>query len=60
MISALETCPSHWRGPVGIIVGLPYSLGVVVFAGLGYYIREWRYLYLATSLPAVLLLPAAW
>ena len=57
---ALETCPEKFRGPIGMGVGLPYSLGVAVFAGLGVFLRDWRHLYIATSFPALLLIPVAW
>ena len=56
----METCPGRFRGPVGMFVGLPYSLGVIVFAGLGVFLRDWRHLYMATSFPALILLPISW
>ncbi|KAF2366834.1 Major facilitator sugar transporter-like [Trinorchestia longiramus] len=56
---ALETCPAHLRGAVGMGVGLPYSVGVMLFGGLGYVLRSWRHLYMASSFPAFLMVPVS-
>ena len=56
---ALETCPAHLRGAVGMGIGLPYSLGVMLFGGFGYLLRSWRHLYMVTSFPAFLMLPVS-
>ncbi|KAL7639406.1 UNVERIFIED_CONTAM: hypothetical protein RMT77_009907 [Armadillidium vulgare] len=57
---SMETCPEKFRGPIGMLVGLPYSIGVVLFAGVGVFLRNWRHLYIATSFHALLLVPVAW
>ncbi|XP_071532838.1 organic cation transporter protein-like [Panulirus ornatus] len=53
---ALESTPARHRSLVGMLLGLPYSLTVVVFAGASYLIRSWHYLLLACSFPVLILL----
>ena len=60
LFTALETCPKDHRGILGIALGLPYSIGVIVFAGIGYLLTSWRALYSASSMSALLLIPLAW
>ncbi|KAK8382355.1 hypothetical protein O3P69_015349 [Scylla paramamosain] len=57
-IYALEVCEPKHRGIVGILIGLPWALGTMAFGGVAYFIREWRWLQLAVSLPSVLLFPS--
>ncbi|KAG7171616.1 Solute carrier family 22 member 6-A-like 1 [Homarus americanus] len=53
----LESTPSNIRSLVGMLGGLPYSVCVIAFAGVSYYIRTWQYLLLVCSSPVTLLLP---
>ncbi|XP_063852871.1 organic cation transporter protein-like [Scylla paramamosain] len=48
---AMEVCEIKKRSAVGILIGLPWALGTMVFGGLGYLIRDWRWLNFAISLP---------
>ncbi|KAK8381988.1 hypothetical protein O3P69_015172 [Scylla paramamosain] len=57
-IYALEVCEPKHRGTVGILTGLPWALGTMAFGGVAYFIRDWRWLQLAVSLPNVLIFPA--
>ncbi|XP_037777721.1 solute carrier family 22 member 20-like isoform X2 [Penaeus monodon] len=54
---ALESTPSRHRSLVGMLLGFPYSLFVIVFSGVGYLIRSWRYLMLVCCAPSLALLP---
>ncbi|XP_042230911.1 organic cation transporter protein-like [Homarus americanus] len=53
----METTPPKYRSVVGIFMGIPYGLSLVVFAISGYFVREWRYLQLICVLPVCLILP---
>ncbi|XP_045137877.1 organic cation transporter protein-like isoform X1 [Portunus trituberculatus] len=57
-VYALEVCEAKHRGTMGILMGLPWALGTMVFGVVAYFIRSWRWLQLAVSLPNVLLFPA--
>ncbi|KAG7171653.1 Solute carrier family 22 member 6-A-like 2 [Homarus americanus] len=52
----METTPPKYRSVVGIFMGIPYGLFLVVFAISGYFVREWRYLQLICALPVCLIL----
>ncbi|XP_042876740.1 solute carrier family 22 member 20-like [Penaeus japonicus] len=54
---ALESAPSRHRSLVGMLLGFPYSVFVIVFSGVGYLIRSWRYLMLVCCAPSLALLP---
>ncbi|XP_037777717.1 organic cation transporter protein-like isoform X2 [Penaeus monodon] len=54
---ALESTPTRHRSLVGMLLGLPYSLFVIVLAGVGYFVRTWKYLMLVCCAPALALLP---
>ncbi|XP_064099347.1 solute carrier family 22 member 20-like [Macrobrachium nipponense] len=56
----METTPTSQRTIVGMILCAPYSVSVMVFAGLGYFLRDWRTLHLTSSIFAFLLLPVSW
>ncbi|KAL2094843.1 hypothetical protein ACEWY4_009562 [Coilia grayii] len=47
----LEWIPTRWRTIVGTGTGYCYTFGQLVFTLLAYYIRDWRWLTLAVSLP---------
>lgn len=44
------------RGVVGILFSVPFALGYMMLPGVAYYIREWRQLHLAISVPVILLI----
>ncbi|KAK7069298.1 hypothetical protein SK128_012738 [Halocaridina rubra] len=56
----MEITPTKQRTIVGMILCAPYSIAVMIVALLGYYIRSWRGLHLASSVFAFLLLPVSW
>ncbi|XP_059142943.1 organic cation transporter protein-like [Physella acuta] len=49
-----ELVGPRYRVVSGFVIQIFYGLGYVGLAGLAYFIREWRYLELAITLPAVL------
>ncbi|XP_076058569.1 uncharacterized protein LOC143035587 [Oratosquilla oratoria] len=57
---ALEVCQAHQRAKVGIFIGLPWAFGVMILGGLGYFIRDWRYLQMTISLPFLVIIPVFW
>ncbi|XP_045598525.1 organic cation transporter protein isoform X2 [Procambarus clarkii] len=59
-ILALEVTEPKHRSVVGIVLSLPWALSTMAWGGVAYLIREWQWLQLAVSLPALLLLPALW
>lgn len=55
-ILAVEVCTSRQRSIVGILFSVPFAIGYMLLPGVAYYLREWRQLHLAISLPVSLLL----
>lgn len=56
---SLECCPCKYRGLLGMLMGLPYSVLVIVFTGIAYLIRTWQFLFVASASPVLLLLPVS-
>lgn len=51
--------PQH-RTMVGIIINLVFTLAFMLSAGLAYFIRKWRYLHIAFTVPSMMLLALLW
>ncbi|XP_068213840.1 organic cation transporter protein-like [Palaemon carinicauda] len=51
---ALEVCELKWRSFVGILVALPWAIGIMAWGGMAYLIRDWRMLQLSAALPLFL------
>uniref|UniRef100_A0A3B4G4Z8 Solute carrier family 22 member 6 n=1 Tax=Pundamilia nyererei TaxID=303518 RepID=A0A3B4G4Z8_9CICH len=56
----LEWIPTHVRTVVGTMTGYCYTLGQLILALMAYYIRDWRWLTLAVSLPFYVFFLYAW
>ncbi|XP_066942961.1 solute carrier family 22 member 6-like isoform X2 [Macrobrachium rosenbergii] len=55
---ALETIPSKHRTVVGMLLGIPYSVGIIILAGTGYVIRVWKHLMiLNAATPFIFIIP---
>ncbi|XP_042891764.1 organic cation transporter protein-like [Penaeus japonicus] len=54
---AMEVTEPKYRATVGILIYLPWALYVIILGGYGYLLRDWRWLSVTTSLPALLFLP---
>ncbi|XP_066955192.1 organic cation transporter protein-like [Macrobrachium rosenbergii] len=59
-ILGMEICAPAARSTVGVLFALPWAFGTVIWGGLAYFIRDWRWLQFAVSLPTVILFPALW
>ncbi|XP_042242824.1 organic cation transporter protein-like isoform X2 [Homarus americanus] len=59
-VLVMESCSSHLRPVLGIMVALPWALGIALYGVFGYFVREWRNLQLLISLPGILIFPAIW
>ncbi|XP_042242972.1 organic cation transporter protein-like isoform X1 [Homarus americanus] len=57
---AMEMTKRKYRALVGTLIFFPWGLGTILWGGNAYLIREWRWLQLAVSLPALLFLPSLW
>ncbi|XP_069189978.1 organic cation transporter protein isoform X2 [Procambarus clarkii] len=54
-ILAVEACTLKQRSIVGILLSVPFALGFMLLPGIAYFVRDWRHLHLAISLPVILL-----
>ena len=59
-VSVMELVGPSYRMIAGIALELFWACGAIVLALLAYLIRDWRYLNLAVSLPALLFIPYVW
>ncbi|XP_066960846.1 organic cation transporter protein-like [Macrobrachium rosenbergii] len=59
-ILGMESCTPEIRPTAGILLYLPWTLNVIVFSGIAYMIRDWRWMITAASLPSLLLIPGLW
>ena len=57
---AMELCTPSQRSLVSSYYVLPWALGYMLTAVIAYPIRYWRYLQIALTLPAVVLLANFW
>lgn len=51
---------TKWRTAVGILYQIPFNLGHLTLALIGYFLRDWRYFQLAISIPSVILIAYYW
>ncbi|KAK4883226.1 hypothetical protein RN001_006545 [Aquatica leii] len=59
-VLVMELVGTKWRTEVGIIYQIPFNLGHLSLALIGYLIRDWRYFQLAITLPSLILLSYYW
>lgn len=59
-LSAVEFIGAKWRTFVGIIIEVPFALGEAMTGILAIFIRDWRWLQVAVTAPAFLLLSYMW
>ncbi|KAK3863100.1 hypothetical protein Pcinc_031084 [Petrolisthes cinctipes] len=57
---AIETVPQANRNVFGMLMGTPFSLTIVVLAGIGYLLRTWRLTLFIGTAPAFILIPLAY
>ncbi|XP_056910095.1 solute carrier family 22 member 6 [Takifugu flavidus] len=56
----VEWIPTRVRTVVGTITGYAYTFGQLILAAVAYFIRDWRWLTLAVSLPYYIFFLYAW
>lgn len=56
----MEWIPTRVRTVVGTITGYSYTFGQLILAAVAYFIRDWRWLTLAVSLPYYVFFLYAW
>lgn len=59
-VLAVEFIGAKWRTFVGIIIEVPFALGEAMTGILAIFIRDWRWLQVAVTAPAFLLLSYMW
>ncbi|XP_070542002.1 organic cation transporter protein-like [Ptychodera flava] len=59
-VMVTEMFTPRWRTYAGINLTLFWASGIMLLPLMAYYIRNWRYLQLAISIPAVLSIPLWW
>ncbi|KAF2354963.1 Major facilitator sugar transporter-like [Trinorchestia longiramus] len=57
---ALEVTQPKYRATVGVLTALPWAIGTIAWAGLGYLIRDWQWLILTATVPSFLFIPCIW
>ena len=58
--SVMEGSESRHRAALSILSGIPWALGIVGWAGMGYLIRDWRWLNGVAGLLNFLVIPTIW
>ncbi|ROT74859.1 putative organic cation transporter protein-like [Penaeus vannamei] len=56
----MEVADPKWRTHIGIVLFLPWALGLMAWGGFAYLVREWRMLQLTVSLLCLAFLPTLW
>lgn len=56
----VEWIPTRVRTVVGTITGYSYTFGQLILAAVAYFIRDWRWLTLAVSLPFYVFFLYSW
>lgn len=59
-VLTMEIIGVKWRTTVGILYQIPFNLGHLTLALIGYLIRDWRMMQLCVSLPSILLISYYW
>lgn len=56
---AQETTPPRFRSQIGMLIGLGFSLGIIVLAGEAFLVRHWRHLQLTAASLLLIIIPLA-
>ncbi|XP_042883641.1 organic cation transporter protein-like [Penaeus japonicus] len=59
-ILGTEVAEPKWRMHVGIVLFMPWAIGITAWGGFAYLVREWRMLQLTVSLLCLVFLPTLW
>ncbi|ESO89316.1 hypothetical protein LOTGIDRAFT_106549 [Lottia gigantea] len=59
-VLSVEIVGPSKRAFTGIVIEFFFAIGMIIYAGMGYFIRDWHYLEIAASIPVVLFLGYWW
>ncbi|EFN89278.1 Organic cation transporter protein [Harpegnathos saltator] len=59
-VNCMEIVGTEWRAAINAFYQIPYCLGCMVLAGLAFWLRHWRYLQVAITLPSIVCLSYWW
>lgn len=59
-VLTMEIIGVKWRTTVGIIYQIPFNLGHLLLALIGFLVRDWRHMQLCVSVPSILLISYYW
>ncbi|XP_037050887.1 organic cation transporter protein-like [Bradysia coprophila] len=59
-VLVMEITGVQWREVISIFYQIPFNFGHLTLPGFAYFIRDWRYLQLALSLPSIILISYYW
>ncbi|XP_037786209.1 organic cation transporter protein-like [Penaeus monodon] len=59
-ILGMEVADPKWRTHIGIVLFLPWALGLMAWGGFAYLVRDWRMLQMTVSLQCLAFLPTLW
>lgn len=59
-VLVMEITGSRWRELILVLYQIPFNLGHLTLPGFSYFIRDWRYLQFALSIPSIVLISYYW
>ncbi|KAK0180095.1 hypothetical protein PV327_005772 [Microctonus hyperodae] len=59
-VICMEIVGTKYRAAITVLYQIPFSLGHMSLAGIGYYFRHWQHLQMAITFPSIILLGYWW
>ncbi|XP_068202121.1 organic cation transporter protein-like isoform X2 [Palaemon carinicauda] len=59
-VQVMELCSPSQRSSMGTLFAMPWAIGYILVPGIAYFIKTWRWLQFAYTVPILFLLPYFW